>query len=77
MMSQERLIKALQEEALKCQATGQRYSGALALYQAACMENNGTVAEEHRQQLHVLLDMLLDSMATQQMLQRQILTFRG
>lgn len=75
-MTPERILEALQETGLQAQTIGQRYAGQLNMFQAACLENNGQQSDEYRQNLHVLLDLLLDNIATSQMLQRQFLQHR-
>lgn len=76
-MNRAQIVQAMQEEVLKNTVYQRRYDAALHMYQAACLDNHGQEADLNRQNLHALLDLMLDSMATQQMLQRQILTFRG
>lgn len=75
-MSPEQLLQALQAEGVQVQSIGQKYGAQTQLFQAACLENNGQQADAHREQLHVLLDLLLDSISTCEMLKRQFLTQR-
>ena len=75
-MSPEQLLQALQDEGIKVQSIGQKYGAQTQLFQAACLENNGQQADAHREQLHALLDLLLDSISTCEMLKRQFITRR-
>lgn len=73
-MTAEQLIKCYQKELLTMEAYLDRYSGLYRLYMGACLANNGKDADQYRQQLHNMLDSMLDSVAIVQTLRRQIPT---
>ena len=75
-MNRAQIIQAMQEEVLKNTVYQRRYDAALHLYQAACLDNHGQEADLNRNNLHALLDLMLDSLASVQMLQRQFLLAR-
>lgn len=75
-MDARQLETAMQEEAVRCNVASQKYSATFDLYRACCMDSDAAGIESHRQQLHVLLDMLLDSIATSHMLQKQFSDLR-
>lgn len=72
-MNRAQIVQAMQEEVLKSTVYQQRYDAALHMYQAACLDNHGQEADLNRQNLHALLDLMLDSLASVQMLQRQLM----
>ena len=76
-MSLEKLLQAMHEEAVKALAVGQKYTGTFDLYRSAVTEGDTQLAEDLRLKLHVLLDIMLDSLQTQHMLHVQILAYRG
>ncbi|ALH23758.1 hypothetical protein FDH70_gp72 [Pseudomonas phage PaMx25] len=76
MMNRAQLLQAMQEEVLKNTVYQRRYDAALSMYQAACLDNHGQEADLNRQNLHALLDLMLDSLASVQMLQRQLMLLR-
>lgn len=75
-MNRAQIVQAMQEEVLKNTVYQRRYDAALNMYQAACLDNHGQEADIQRQTLHALLDLMLDSLASVQMLQRQLLLAR-
>ena len=75
-MNRAQIIQAMQEEVLKDAVYQQRYEAALHLYRASCLENHGQEADLNRNNLHALLDLMLDSLASVQMLQRQLMLLR-
>lgn len=75
-MDERQLEVAMREEAVRCNVAGQKYSATFDLYRACCMDGDNAGSDSYRQQLHVLLDMLLDSIATSQMLQKQFSDLR-
>lgn len=76
MMNRAQLLQAMQEEVLKNTVYQRRYDAALSMCQAACLDNHGQEADLNRQNLHALLDLMLDSLASVQMLQRQLMLLR-
>lgn len=75
-MNRTQILKAMQDEVLKSTVFQKRYDAALHLYQAACLDNHGQEADLNRNNLHALLDLMLDSLASVQMLQRQLMLLR-
>jgi hypothetical protein len=76
-MTLEALLAAMHEEAVRALAAGQKYTGTFDLYRSAVTEGDAQLAEDLRLKLHVLLDIMLDSLATQRMLHIRILAYRG
>ena len=75
-MNRAQIVQAMQEELLKNTVYQRRYDAALHLYQAACLDNHGQEADLNRNNLQALLDLMLDSLASVQMLQRQLMLTR-
>ena len=75
-MNRDQILKAMQDEVLKSTVFQKRYEATMGLYQAACLDNHGQEADLHRQNLHALLDLMLDGLSTVQMLQRQFMLLR-
>lgn len=75
-MNRTQILKAMQDEVLKSTVFQKRYEATMGLYQAACLDNHGQEADLHRQNLHALLDLMLDGLSTVQMLQRQLMLLR-
>lgn len=75
-MNRAQIVRAMQEEVLKNVVYQRRYDAALHMYQAACLDNHGQEADAQRQTLHALMDLMLDSLASVQMLQRQLMLLR-
>lgn len=75
-MNRAQIVQAMQEELLKDTVYQRRYEAALHLYRAACLDNHGQEADLNRNNLHALLDLMLDSLASVQMLQRQLMLHR-
>lgn len=75
-MNRARIVQAMQEEVLKNTVYQRRYDAALHMYLAACLDNHGQEADLNRQNLHALLDLMLDGLSTIQMLQRQLMHCR-
>lgn len=75
-MNRTQILKAMQDEVLKSTVFQKRYEATMGLYQAACLDNHGQEADLHRQNLHALLDLMLDGLSTIQMLQRQLMHCR-
>jgi hypothetical protein len=75
-MNRTQILKAMQDEVLKSTVFQKRYEATMGLYQAACLDNHGQEADLHRQNLHALLDLMLDGLSTVQMLQRQLMHCR-
>lgn len=72
-MTRDQLAQALRREALNVTVAQHRYEGARNRFNAASMEGSGKEAEEARQELHALLDVMLDSAACSMMLSRQMM----
>jgi hypothetical protein len=70
-ITKEKLIRALEDEGLKANALGQRYSAGVSLFHAAALINNQEECDEMRAQLHANLDGLLDCLNSIEMLRRQ------
>lgn len=75
-MNRAQILKAMQDEVLKSTVFQKRYEATMGLYQAACLDNHGQEADLNRQNLHALLDLMLDGLSTVQMLQRQLMHLR-
>lgn len=75
-MNRSQILRAMQDEVVKSTVYQKRYEATIGLYQAACMDNHGQEADLNRQNLHALLDLMLDSLASVQMLQRQLMLLR-
>ena len=75
-MNRTQILNAMQDEVLKSTVFQKRYEATMGLYQAACLDNHGQEADLHRQNLHALLDLMLDGLSTVQMLQRQLMHCR-
>lgn len=75
-MNRTQILKAMQDEVLKSTVFQKRYEATMGLYQAACLDNHGQEADLYRQNLHALLDLMLDGLLTIQMLQRQLMHCR-
>lgn len=75
-MNRSQILRAMHDEVVKSTVYQKRYEATIGLYQAACMDNHGQEADLNRQNLHALLDLMLDSLASVQMLQRQLMLLR-
>lgn len=75
-MTRAQILQAMQDEVVKSTVYQIRYEAIIVLYQAASMGNHGQEADLHRQNLHALLDVMLDGLSTIQMLQRQLMLLR-
>lgn len=75
-MNRSQILRAMHDEVVKSTVYQKRYDAALHMYQAACLDNHGQEADFNRQNLHALLDLMLDSLASVQMLQRQLMLLR-
>lgn len=72
-MNRQEIIQKLQEELLTFQIYRKRYDAALSAYQAACLSNNVSECDLQRQNIHTIVDAMLDSISLAQMLERQLL----
>lgn len=72
-MTQEEINKRISEIVLQQSEFNQRYSAYMQLYTAACMANNGAEMEEYRQIVLSVVEKIMDNMATQWLLNRQLI----
>lgn len=64
---------ALQREVVSGAVAMHRYEGAKRMFDAACLDGDGQRADLHRQELHAILDIVLDGTASTMMLTRQMI----
>lgn len=69
-MNRDQVMKRLQDEQMKLVGLGHQYDGTKKLFDAAAMQNDGAKCDELRFQLHTLLDMQLDLVASSMLLTR-------
>ena len=69
-MNRDQVMKRLQDEQMKLVGLGHQYDGIKKLFDAAAMQNDGMKCDELRFQLHTLLDMQLDLVASSMLLTR-------
>lgn len=67
----------LQEEVIKQVSIQHQFEAVLKLYDAATMMNNKPLMEQHRENLHSLLDLKLDTTNTVMELTRQLIRTAG
>lgn len=68
-----RLQAMLNQQSIEGAALNLRYTGLINMFSAACMVNNGRDMDNLREQIHGLVDNILDSNATTHMLTRQLI----
>jgi hypothetical protein len=73
----QRLQAMLRDEQIRSASLGQRYSGLMNLFNAACTVNDVRDMENMRDQIHGIVDQILDSNATIYMLTRQVMAAAG
>lgn len=69
-MNREQIMKRLQDEQMELVGLTHQYDGTKKLFDAAAMQNDGQKCDEIRFQLHTLLDMQLDLVASSMLLTR-------
>lgn len=71
-MSNEALMQSIGTLRISLIGLQQEHEGFLNLYRSACISGNGVLSDQHRYNLHHILDKILDSEAAIQMLTRQL-----
>lgn len=69
-MNRDQIMKRLQDEQMKLVGLSHQYDGIKKLFDAAAMQNDGTKCDDLRFQLHTILDMQLDLVASSMLLTR-------
>lgn len=72
-MKREAIMKRLQEEQMKIVGLAHQYDGIKKLFDAAAMQNDGSRCDELRFQLHAILDVQLDLVASTMLLTRSFI----
>lgn len=72
-MKRDVIMKRLQEEQMKMVGLAHQYEGIKKLFDAAAMQNDGRQCDELRFQLHSILDMQLDLVASTMVLTRSFI----
>jgi len=65
-------VSLIKKASAESEVYSKKYLAQLAMFEAACMENNGMAADAARQEMHSLIDHILDCNSTIQLLKRQI-----
>lgn len=72
-MDHRQITEKIKELHIASTALNQRYAAQMALYNAACLENNPELMDQHRASCLAVVEQILDSNAIQLMLTRQLL----
>ena len=76
-MTKEQLAERIKDLTIAGSVLNQRYSGTIALFNAACLENNTELMDQYRLTVQSIVDQILDNNALQLMLTRQLLSMGG
>ena len=76
-MTAEQIAQALTDMQIQSAAHGQRYAGLMNLFNACCTVGDTAGMDNMREQLHGIIDNILDTNAQIYMLTRQLLALQG
>lgn len=75
-MTREQSAQQLHQNQIKMSSLGRQYMATTSLFEEACFNEDGVSAASHREKLHALVDLILDTASGSMALSRQLIGVR-